>query len=188
MQTTNPTPVATGRSAWKIDPTHTDVAFAVKHLMISKVRGRFADVRGAIELDDEDVSGSFVDVEIDAASIDTREEQRDAHLRAPDFLDVENYPTIRFRSRRVEGPDRERLRLVGDLTIRGETREVELDVIDEGSVTDPWGNERKAFSGSTTIDRRDFGLTWNQALETGGILVGNEVTIGLEIQAIKNAA
>jgi polyisoprenoid-binding protein YceI len=174
-------------TTWNIDPAHTEVGFEVKHLMISKVRGRFGAVTGTIELDAADPSRSTVTAEIDVTSIDTRQEQRDAHLRSADFFDVENFPSITFRSRGVEAAGEGRYRVTGDLTIRGVTREVALDTTDEGRGRDPWGGERAAFSASLVIDRRDFGLTWNQALETGGLLVANDVRITLDVQAVKAA-
>jgi polyisoprenoid-binding protein YceI len=174
--------------SWHIDPAHTDAGFTVKHLMISKVRGRFGSVSGEIRLNESDLSRSSVVVEIDASTIDTRSEERDAHLRSADFFDVERYPTITFRSRRVEKAGGERLRVIGDLTIRDVTREVTLEVEDEGRGSDPWGGERAAFSASTTLDRREFGLTWNQALEAGGVLVGHDINLNLEVQAVKQAA
>jgi polyisoprenoid-binding protein YceI len=173
------------KHTWQIDPAHTEVEFAVKHMMISTVKGRFADVSGTITLDETDLAGSSVEVEIDVASIDTRQADRDAHLRSADFFDVENHPKLTFRSRRVEAEGQGRFRVVGDLTIRGVTREVVLEATDEGRGTDPWGNAKAGFSARTSIDRQDYGLTWNAALETGGILVGNEVKITLEVQAAK---
>ena len=173
------------RSTWAIDPAHTDVGFAVKHLMISTVRGRFGSVRGTIDLDEGDLAGSSVEVEIDAASIDTRQEQRDAHLRSPDFFDVEAFPLITFRSRAVASRGDGRFDVTGDLTIHGVTREVVLEATDEGRGIDPWGNEKAAFAAETRIDRRDFGLGWNQALETGGVLVANEIRITLDVQAVR---
>ncbi len=178
-------------TTWTLDPAHSQVEFVVKHMMITKVRGRFATVNGAIEVDEQDPSSSRVEVEIDAPSIDTRQEDRDKHLRSGDFLDVENYPTLTFRSRRVEGLELEpgtSFRVVGELSIRGTTKEVTLDAVYEGRGQDPWGGERLAFSGDTVIDRREFGLEWNQALETGGILVGNDVRIHLEAQAVRQEA
>ena len=172
-------------STWEIDPAHTDVAFAVKHLMISTVRGRFASVAGTVRLDETDVTRSSVNVDIDAGSIDTRQEQRDAHLRSADFFDVDVHPRLTFRSRSVERTGSDRLRVRGELTIRGVSRDVVLEVVDEGRGTDPWGGQRAAFSATTSIDRRDFGLTWNQALETGGVLVSNEVKITLEVQVVR---
>ncbi len=173
------------KSTWQIDPAHTGVEFAVRHMMISTVKGRFGDVSGTIVLDEDDIAGSSVEVEIGVASIDTRQEQRDDHLRSADFFDVENHPKITFRSRRVEPQGDGKFRVIGDLTIRGVTKEVVLEATDEGRGKDPWGNEKSAFSAQTVIDRRDFGLTWNAALETGGVLVGNEVKISLEVQAAK---
>jgi len=173
------------KSVWQIDAAHTEVEFAVRHMMISTVKGRFPDVSGTIELDDSDLSGSSVEVEIGVASVDTRQADRDEHLRSADFFDVENHPKMTFRSRRVEPVGEDRFRVIGDLTIRGETREVILDASAEGRAVDPWGNEKAGFTASTTIDRRDFGLTYNAALETGGVLVGNEVKITLEVQAAK---
>ena len=172
------------RSTWTIDAAHTEVGFEVKHLMISRVRGRFGAVTGTIELDAEDPTRSSVTAEIDVTSIDTRQEQRDAHLRSADFFDVENFPSIGFRSSRVERVG-DRYRVTGALTIRGVTREVVLDATDEGRGRDPWGGERAAFSASLVIDRRDFGLTWNQALETGGVLVANDIRVTLDVQAVK---
>ena len=180
----------TGVQVWEMDPTHTLVEFSTRHMMITTVKGRFGEVSGRIEVNEADPAGSSVEVEIQAGSIDTRTEQRDAHLRSPDFLDVERYPTLVFRSRRIEGdPLKEgaSFRVIGDLTIRGETREVALDAVYEGSGRDPWGGERASFSAETKVDRRDFGLVWNQALETGGVLVANEIRIQLEVQAVKSA-
>jgi len=175
------------QTRWDIDSSHSQVEFTVKHMMITKARGRFAGLEGSIRLNEASPEQSGVKVEIDAGSIDTRQEDRDAHLRSGDFLDVESYPTLRFESRRVEGlalEEGSRFKVIGDLTIRGTTKEVELDAAFEGRGQDPWGNQRVAFSADTSIDRRDFGLTWNQALETGGVLVGHEVKIHLEAQAV----
>jgi polyisoprenoid-binding protein YceI len=173
---------------WNIDPTHSAVEFTAKHMMITKVRGRFGKVEGSVTLPSEDIQTASVDVKIDAASIDTRTGQRDDHLKSGDFLDVANYPQITFRSRRVEGSlEGSDLKVIGDLEIRGTSREVELDVEFEGHGLDPWGGERISFSADTKIDRREFGLTWNQALETGGVLVGNDIRIHLDIQLVKQA-
>jgi polyisoprenoid-binding protein YceI len=176
---------ASAQGTWEIDPAHTEVGFEVKYLMISKVRGRFAGMTGALVLDESDPTRSSVKVEIDAASVDTRNEQRDQHLRSADFFDVERFPSLAFESRRVERVGADGYRVTGDLTIRDVTREVVLEVTDEGRETDPWGGERAAFSASTTVDRRDFGLTWNQALETGGVLVSNDIRIVLDVQLTK---
>ena len=172
-------------STWQIDPMHSHVEFAVKHMMISTVKGRFAELSGAIKLDEADQTRSSVEVTIDAASIDTREAQRDGHLRSADFLDAEQYPSLTFQSKRVERLGGDHLRVVGDLTIRGVTREVALDAVAEGRAMDPWGNERVGFSARTTINRQDFGLNWNQALESGGVLVGKKVKLLLDISAVK---
>jgi polyisoprenoid-binding protein YceI len=175
-------------SSWQIDPAHSHVEFAVRHLMISSVKGAFGDVQGTVSVDESDPRSILVDVTIQVASIDTRQEQRDAHLRSADFFDAVRFPTISFRSRMVAGSylDGE-FRLVGDLTVRDVTREVILDVATEGHLTDPWGAERVGFSARGRIDRTDFGLTWNQALETGGVLVGNEVKISVEVELIRQA-
>jgi polyisoprenoid-binding protein YceI len=174
-----------GVSSWQIDPAHSNVEFAVKHMMISTVRGRFGDVSGTIQLDANHPTRSSASVTIDVASIDSRQAQRDTHLRSPDFFDVERFPTIGFRTRRVERTGETSYRVTGDLTIRDVTHEVELAVTEEGRNRDPWGVDRIAFSASTKIDRRDFGLTWNQALEAGGILVGDEIRISLEVEATR---
>jgi polyisoprenoid-binding protein YceI len=170
-----------------IDPAHSLVEFSAKHMMITTVKGRLADVKGTITLDEANPAASAVEVEFGAASIDTRVEQRDQHLRSADFLDVERYPTIRFVSRKVEGDVQGSFTVTGDLTIRGVTREVALAAAWEGSGRDPWGNEKLSFSATTKIDRRDYGLTWNAALETGGVLVGNELKIHIELQAVRAA-
>lgn len=175
-------------TTWQLDPTHTLVEVAAKHMMITTVKGRFSGVEGTITADGTSPEHSRVAVEIDASSISTGVEQRDQHLKSADFLEVERFPTITFVSRRVEGGYAEagdRFRVVGDLTIRGTTKEVILEAAYEGQGKDPWGGERAAFMADTVIDRRDFGLTWNQALETGGILVGNQLKIHLEVQAVK---
>ena len=171
---------------WSIDPAHTQIEFSVKHMMFTTVRGQFSDFEGSVELDTDNPAESSVSVTIDAASIDTGVSDRDAHLKSGDFFDVENHPEITFRSTRVEGPIEEggSFEIVGDLTIHGVTREVTLEATFEGTGTDPWGGTRAGFAAETAIDRRDFGLTWNQALETGGVLVGQEVTISLQVQAV----
>jgi polyisoprenoid-binding protein YceI len=172
--------ISPGVSTWEIDPAHSHVEFAVRHLMISTVKGCFADVQGMIRMDEADPSTDFVDVTIGVASIDTRQEERDSDLRSADFFDVTRFPTITFRSRRVQGnPLEGDFRLTGDLTIRGITRELTLDASVGGRMMDPAGEERAGFSAQTKIDRTDFGLTWNQALEAGGVLVGNEVRISI---------
>ncbi|HEX7119187.1 MAG TPA: YceI family protein [Longimicrobiales bacterium] len=180
-----------GTTTWRIDPTHSSVEFATKHMMFTTVRGRFKTVDGTITVDEDRPENSKVEVEIDAASLDTGVEDRDEHLRSADFLDVEAHPKITFRSKRVEGAHGEpgdRFRVTGDLTIRDTTMEVTLDATFEGRGKDPWGGERAGFAAGTEIDRRDWGLRWNQALETGGILVGNTIKIEIEAQAVKQEA
>ena len=175
-------------TTWSIDPVHSQVDFAVKHMMFTTVRGRFADVEGTIQLDPENPERASVEVRIGAASIDTRAQDRDTHLRSADFLDVEEYPELEFRSTKVSGALAEagdRFQVTGDLTIRGTTKEVTLTGQIEGTGTDPWGGTRLGASAQTEIDRRDFGLTWNQALEAGGVLVGNDVKIELQVQAVQ---
>jgi polyisoprenoid-binding protein YceI len=171
-------------TTWQIDAAHSEVGFEVKHLMMSKVRGRFGSVSGTITLDAEEFARSQTEIDIEVSSIDTGHGQRDEHLRSADFFDVESFPRMAFRSTRIE-PGHGGFRLIGELKIRGVTREVVLEVVEEGHRTDPWGVERLAFSGSTLIDRRDYGLTWNQALEAGGVLVGNQIRIVLEVQAMR---
>jgi len=170
---------------WEFDLTHSSINFAVRHLMVSKVRGRFSKWTGSIELDEQNPAASRTEVQIDASSIDTKEEQRDAHLRAADFLDVGKHPHILFRSTKVEAAGDSRYRMTGDLTIRGVVRPVVLDVEYAGRVKDPWGGERAGFTATTSIDRKDFGLTWNQTLDAGGVVVGDKVEIDLEIEAVK---
>lgn len=174
-----------GRTAWDIDAAHTEVGFAVRHLMISTVRGRFGGVSGRIQLDAENLENSSVEVSIDAATITTGTPDRDTHLRSADFFDVENHPVLTFRSRRVEWTDEGEFRVIGDLTIRGTTGAVTLEVKDEGRAGDPWGGTRASFSAIGKIDRREFGLTWNAPLEAGGVMVGHEVKIMLDVQAVQ---
>jgi polyisoprenoid-binding protein YceI len=157
-------------------------------MVVSKVRGRFAKYTGNVQLDESDLTKSIVDVTIDASSIDTGVGDRDNHLRSPDFFDVAKFPELRFRSKRIEQKDDEHYRLVGDLTIRDVTREIALDVEYGGRAKDPWGNERVGFTAKTTLDRKDFGLAWNQVLETGGILVGDRIDIDVEVEAVRALA
>jgi polyisoprenoid-binding protein YceI len=168
---------------WFIDPAHSNVGFWVRHLGVTKVRGRFTDVSGAVHIA-EDPGSSSTDVVISADSVDTHETDRDAHLRSADFLDVENFPTLRFRSTQI-AQLRRAWSITGDLTIRGVTRPVTLDAEFGGGAVDPWGDEHVMFTAQTTIQREDFGLTWNQALETGGLLVGKAVTIELEVSLVR---
>ena len=175
-------------TTWTIDPAHSSVEFAVKHMMFTTVRGRFKDVKGTIVVDEQNPDRSSVNVDIAAASLDTGVADRDGHLRSADFLDVETHPTLTFRSKRVEGAmkkEGDQFRVVGDLTIRGTTFEVTLDCVYEGMGKDPWGGIRAGARATARIDRRDWGLRWNQALETGGVLVANEVRLEIEVQAVK---
>ena len=178
--------VSTQEETWTIDPDHSHVEFAVKHMMIATVKGRFADVSGSVVVTGRDPSTARVEATIAASSVTTGTAQRDAHLRSEDFFDVERYPVLTFRSRRVERMPQGDLRMIGDLAIRGVTREVALAVEEIGRATDPWGGERAGFSATTRISRREFGLTWNQLLETGGVAVSDEVRIALEIELVRS--
>ena len=182
---TTATTSQTAITTWNLDPVHSIAEFKVKHMMISNVKGQFTSVSGVLNLDESEIGNSRVEVTVDASSINTREAQRDGHLKSADFFDVERFPTLSFRSTRVKRAGDE-LALTGDLTIHGVTREVAFQV--EGPTPpakDPWGNTRIGLSAATKINRRDYGLTWNAALEAGGILVGDEVTITLDVQFVK---
>jgi polyisoprenoid-binding protein YceI len=169
-----------------LDPAHTRVGFVAKHLMVSKVRGGFTKANGSIVIA-EDPLQSHVEVDIDASSIDTGVADRDGHLKSPDFLNVEQWPSLTFKSTRVVGFSGGEFKLVGDLTIRDVTREVELDVEFEGHAKSPWGKEVIGFSATTEIDREEFGITWNQALETGGVLVGKKIKIEIGAEGVRQA-
>lgn len=173
---------------WNIDNTHSGISFSIRHMVVSKVRGRFTKFSGTLTLGDEDLTRSNVEVNIDAASIDTGVAERDTHLRSPDFFDVAQHPELRFRSTQIEKVAADRYRVLGALTIRGVTRDVTLDVDYGGQAKDPWGHERVGFQARTSLNRKDFGLEWNQVLEAGGVLVGDRVEIELEVQAVKAAA
>lgn len=173
---------------WEIDSSHSGIQFTVRHLVIAKVRGQFSRWTGTVTVPDGDFERASLDVAIDASSIDTGVGDRDAHLRSADFFDVERYPQITFTSKAITRTASDRLRVAGDLTIKGVVREVALDVEQLGLAKDPWGNERAAFSATTAIDRRDFGLTWNQVLETGGVMVGDRIDIAIEIEAVRQVA
>ena len=186
MTNTTLAPAQTSTTTWNIDPAHSVAEFKVKHMMISNVKGRFSKLSGALIFDESALANSRVEVSIDAASIHTGEDQRDAHLKSADFFDVERFPTLTFKSEGISIVRDGELSVEGDLTIHGATRRVRFAV--EGPTPpskDPWGNTRVAISASTKINRKDFGLTWNAALETGGILVGEEVTITLDTQFVK---
>lgn len=172
---------------WQLDTTHTTVGFTVRHMVVAKVHGRFTKFDGKLTLPEGDLAKGSVEVTIDAKSIDTQTEGRDNHLRSADFFDVEKFPTLSFRSTSVEPKGKDRYAVKGELTIKGITRPVELDTEYLGAAKDPFGNQRMAFSATTQIDRKDFGLTWNAALETGGVLVSDRVDIGLEIQGVRVA-
>lgn len=171
--------------SWKIDPAHSNAVFTVRHMMISNVHGQFETVTGVVEFDEAVPGRSRVDVQIAAASINTRDERRDAHLRSPDFLDVEKHPYLTFKSTKVEALDNATGRITGDLTIRGVTRPVVLDVEYNGQAKNPYGLTSAGFTAHTKINRKDWNLTWNVALETGGVLVGDTINIAIELEIIK---
>ena len=175
-------------AVWNIDPSHSAIHFSVRHMVVSKTRGRFTKFSGQIVFDPDDPAKSSVQVTIDPASLDTADAQRDAHLRSADFFDVDKYPQATFKSTKVIDLGGDKYQVEGDLTIRGVTRPVVLEAVFEGSAKDPWGGERAGFASVTSLDRKDFGLTWNKALEAGGVLVGDKVELTLEIEAVKQAA
>jgi polyisoprenoid-binding protein YceI len=179
-------PAAVPAGTWKLDSAHSAVQFKVRHLMVTYVRGDFENISGKIVYDEQDVSQSSADITIDAASINTRVAKRDKHLRSPDFLDVAKHPSITFQSKKVEKAGEGKLRMTGDLTIRGTTREVALEI--EGPtppIRDLQGKTRVGGVATTSINRKDFGLTWNKTLETGGVVVGDEVEITIDIEILK---
>ena len=171
--------------SWQIDSAHSEIGFTVRHMMISKVNGQFESFSGEINYNPENPAATTVVVTIDTASIMTREEKRDGHLKSPDFFDVAQYPTMVFKSNRVEPQGANTGKLYGDLTIRDVTRPVVLDVEYAGTALSPWGTTSAGFSATTKINRKDWGLTWNQALETGGVLVGEEIKIAIELELVK---
>jgi polyisoprenoid-binding protein YceI len=183
----SPTSTASSAATYEIDPAHSSASFKVRHMMIANVKGSFNKLEGSVVFDARNPEAARIDARIDAASIDTREPQRDAHLRSADFLDVENYPQLTFRSKSVKSIGENEYELTGDLTIRGVTREVKLQVESTPEVKDPWGNLRVGATATTVINRKDFGLTWNTALETGGVLVGDRVDITLDLEFVKKA-
>lgn len=174
-------------STWNIDAAHSTAEFAVKHMMVSTVKGQFGKLQGSIEGDVTSPLGASVTASIDVSSITTNEPQRDAHLRSDDFFNAEKFPTIAFASKRVERVDDENYRVVGDLTIRDITKEVVLATEFGGQVRDPYGNDRVGFTATTQVNRKEFGLNWNGLLETGGVLVGDKVKITLNIEAVRPA-
>jgi polyisoprenoid-binding protein YceI len=186
-ETSTSTDTLSTTSVWTIDPTHAELAFAVRHLMLATVRGRFGAVSGTVTVDESDLKATKVDVTVDVGSIDTRQEMRDNHLRSADFFDAANHPTMHFVSKRIEGDPTGSFRLIGDLTIRGTTQEITLDVTAEGRAKDPWGNDRAGFSATGKLSREAFGLKWNQALEAGGVAVGDEVKLTLDFEIVRQA-
>jgi polyisoprenoid-binding protein YceI len=171
--------------AWTIDPSHSQIQFAVRHMMISNVRGRFEDFTGTVDFDENDLSTLAVDVSIDTASINTRDEKRDEHLRSADFFNTAEFPTMAFRSTSVEKVSDNTLKLHGDLTIAGVTRPVTLDVEYSGTAVSPWGTTSAGFSAQTKINRKEWGLVWNGTLEAGGVLVGEDIKIELDLELVK---
>jgi polyisoprenoid-binding protein YceI len=179
-------PVVASATTWTIDPDHSNVGFKVRHMMVSNVKGNFEKHSGTVDINDQDITKSKVTVSIETASVSTNVKKRDDHLRSADFFDVAKFPTMTFVSKKVAKVGKDKLKVTGDLTLHGVTKEVILDV--EGpspESKDPWGNFRRGVSASTKINRKDFGLVWNAALETGGVAVGEEVTITLEIEMLK---
>lgn len=172
---------------YTVDPAHSRVGFVARHAMVTKVRGSFNDFEGTGQLDGADPTRSTLSLSINTASVDTRNDDRDAHLRSADFFDVETYPTIAFTSTRIEAVDNATFRVIGDLTIKDVTRPAEFEVDVTGTAVDPWGNTRLGLEATAVVDRKDWGLTWNTALEAGGVLVGDKVTLEVEISAIANA-
>ncbi len=184
---TTPSTLTDLTGTWALDPSHTRIGFVARHAMVTKVRGAFNELEGTAVVDGNDLAASKVDVTIQAASIDTRNEQRDGHLRSNDFLAMDEYPTITFTSTAVRATGATGFELVGDLTIKGVTNSVTIPFEFEGAATDPFGNLRAGFEGQVTINRKDYGITWNAALETGGVLVGEKIVLEFEVSAIKNA-
>jgi len=182
-----PTPSAPGTiTTWNIDPAHSATEFKVRHMMISNVKGKFTGLSGMLHLDETNYANSIVEVAIATASLTTGDDQRDGHLKSADFLDVEKFPALTFKSTNIESTGGGDYEVTGDLTIHGVTKSVTLAVEDVSEPSkDPWGNHRIGLSGSTTINRKDFGLTWNSPIETGGLLVGEEVAISLDVEFIK---
>ena len=171
--------------SWQIDSSHSHVNFTARHMMISKVRGNFESFSGTVNFDEENPANTTVNIEVDLTSVNTRDEQRDGHLKSPDFFDVENYPTMTFVSTRVEQIDAQNGRLFGQLTIKDVTKEIVLDVEYAGTAKSPWGTVSAGFSASGSLNRKEWGLNWNQALETGGVLVGDKINIEIELELVK---
>jgi len=179
-------PACAGAATWEVDPGHSSVGFAVRHLMISSVRGEFHTFTGKAVGDPANPAGATIEATVDAASIDTRNEKRDQHLKSPDFFDVEKFPKMVFKSKKIEKTGDGKARVTGDLTLHGVTKEIVLDV--EGptpTITDPWGNVKAGAHATGKIDRKDFGLVWNKALDGGGVMVGDEIEITIDVEAAK---
>lgn len=172
---------------WKVDTAHSLLEFSIRHMMISRVKGVFNDFDATIEANPEDLTNAKIEFSIDINSIDTRNKDRDDHLCSPDFFDAETYPKMTFSATSIKKTGENQYDVTGDMTIRDQTKPVTFDITFEGQTKDPWGNEVAGFSGSTTINRKEFGLTWNSALETGGVMVGEDVKINIEIEAHKQA-
>jgi polyisoprenoid-binding protein YceI len=182
-------PAAAATSTWQIDPAHSAAQFAVKHLAISTVRGAFTSVKGTVQFDDKDITKSSVDVAIDVNSVDTRQPDRDKDLRSDHFFDAEHFPTITFKSKRIEQVSPGKLKITGDLTIHGITKELVMDVDGPtGPVKDPWGNQRMAINATTKINRQDFGVKWNATMDNGGVVVGDDVSITIDAEMTLKAA
>jgi polyisoprenoid-binding protein YceI len=182
-----PSPAAT--ATWQIDPAHTAAGFSVRHMMIATVRGQFKGVTGTVLWDDQDINNSTVDVTIDANTVDTGEAKRDADLKSTNFFDVKNYPTITFKSTKIEKISAGKMKVTGNLTIHGVTKQVVLDVEGpSGAVRDPWGNTRVALNASTTVNRLDYGVKWNTKMDSGGMVVGDDVNINIDLEMTKKEA
>ena len=173
--------------AWTIDKSHSQIGFAVKHMMISTVRGQFKDFDAQLEIDDNDLTHSYLDGAVKTVSVDTQDERRDGHLRSADFFDAEKYPVMKFVSTRIEKKGEDQYHVTGDLTIKDVTREATFNVTEEGRGKDPWGGQRIGFSGQLTVNRKDFGLNWNVALEAGGWLVQDQVKITIDLEVVQAA-
>jgi polyisoprenoid-binding protein YceI len=182
-------PAPAASSTWQIDPAHSEALFSIRHLTISTVRGGFSKIKGTISFDDKDVSKSVVDVAIDMSTVDTREPKRDDDLRSDKFFDVTHYPTMSFKSKKVEQVAAGKLKVTGDLTMHGVTKEVVLDVDGPtAAIKDPWGNQRAAATATTKINRQDFGVKWNKTIDNGGVMLGDEVSITIDVEMIQPAA
>jgi len=174
-------------TTWQVDPVHSHVEFAVRHLMIATVKGRFAEVSGTLTAGEDDLDSASIELTIPVASVDTHEAQRDGHLRSADFFEADTYPAIRFRSTRITKAGDGTFEVAGHLTIRDVTKPIALTVHAGGRARDPWGGERIAYSAETRINRKDFGLRWNQVLETGGVAVGDDVKISVELELVRSS-